>query len=294
MANGTALQLLIELATRAQPEVPRSAPHRGIPDVQHWPPCRLNRGSGQRVVGSPMSGLPVPLRHQRQDIHQVRDSAVPVTATWLMHCVSMIGQTLRAEGDAHKRPHAGRQAAGAHLVPRGQRLALLPQLRWVIRSLGRGEVLYWRRHPDERRQLCLSGCSRTSPHGRAASKLISTFTRLQGAFALNPERSRAATCWKAGGAALHRHAHLVLCNVLRDRADMVQVLLRPELRVEVQPEVEHHEVSGEAPAVHFDQRRQHVLRDLGPVVRPDLREPKVLCPSLLGRSPQLRTAGCLS
>jgi hypothetical protein len=46
-----------------------------------------------------MSGLPVPLRHERQDTRQVRDSAVPVTATWLMHCVSMIGQTLRAEGE---------------------------------------------------------------------------------------------------------------------------------------------------------------------------------------------------
>lgn len=51
----------------------------------------------------------------------------------------------------------------------------------------------------------------------------------------------------------------MLPDELRHGVDVPQVLLRPGLRVEVQPEVQHHEVASEAVPAHFDQRWQHVL-----------------------------------
>ena len=88
-------------------------------------------------------------------------------------------------------------------------------------------------------------------------------------------------------------AHPVPPDKLRHGVDVPQVLLRPGLRVEVQPEVQHQQVASEAVPAQFDQRRQHVLRDLRPIVRPHLRSRQSTC-AVPAASPLLgvHRAGC--
>jgi hypothetical protein len=58
VSEGAAQQLVCTLDA---PGTGGCTPHRGVPHIQHRPPCRLHRGGRQRVVGSPVGGAPVPL-----------------------------------------------------------------------------------------------------------------------------------------------------------------------------------------------------------------------------------------